>query len=100
MGFCFECGDGWYDIIRKLSEQLYPLVQNFPHDEYGYMPKAYQVKEKMGSLRFYMSFETGEMQELIQAAEAASEKICEICGEPGSIDYKQKWLSCRCEKHR
>lgn len=100
MGFGFECGDGWYGIIRKLSEELYPLVQNFSPNEYGYGPKASQVKEKFGALRFYMSCETDEMADLIAIAEAASEKTCEMCGEPGYIDYKKKWLSCRCEKHR
>ncbi len=98
MCFGFECLDGWYDILRTLSAQIYPLLKKEHEDEY--QPKCSQVKEKYGSLRYYMNFCTDEMQDLIDAAEAASEKTCEVCGEPGTIDYKQKWLSCRCDKHR
>lgn len=103
MCFGFECGDGWYDLIWDLSERLYPLVEKFGErelEEYEFHPKATQVKEKFGELRFYMDGCTDEMYDLITEYEEKSSKICEICGQSGEIDYKEKWLSARCEKHR
>ena len=103
MGFGFECGDGWYELIRELSSKLYPLIQKFKEqypDEFDCYPRASQVKEKFGSLRFYMDISTDEMCNLISEYEGRSEMICEVCGKPGSIDYKEKWLACRCEEHR
>lgn len=98
----FECGDGWYDLIKELSVSLYPLVEKCrkipnPYDSY---PCAVQVKEKFGCLRFYMNVCSEEIYALIDEAETGSQFICESCGNPGSIDYKQQWYKCRCEQHR
>jgi hypothetical protein len=41
MAFGFDCGDGWFELIKDLSEKLEPLGV-----------EALQVKEKWGSLRF------------------------------------------------
>jgi hypothetical protein len=43
-----ECGDGWYDILDALCDELENIHQN-----YGLITKATQVKEKFGTLRFY-----------------------------------------------
>jgi ribosomal protein S14 len=58
-------------------------------------PRASQVKEKFGTLRFYMTFETDEMSTIINKAESQSSKTCEACGRPGKIRGKY-WLSTRC----
>lgn len=102
MGWGFECGDGWYYLIRDLAEELYPLVEKYRLvvDEYDCYPVATQVKEKYGTLRFYMSTATDEMHDIIDKYEALSAQTCEACGNPGSIDYTKGWLSPTCEKHR
>src|SRR5262249_23218327 len=53
--FCwgFECGDGWEPLIRKLSEELEAIIVAMPEKERKKF-KAVQVKEKFGTLRFYM----------------------------------------------
>jgi hypothetical protein len=66
MGFGFECGDGWYELLRELCERLYPLVEKIVPDEFGYSCRASQVKEKYGTLRFYMDASTDEMNDLIE----------------------------------
>jgi len=92
MGFGFECGDGWFDLIRDLSEKL---------EDKGV--EAVQVKEKFGGLRFYLAGSTtDEIWKLVQDAEELSEKTCEICGEPGER-YGGGWirtLCSACENHR
>lgn len=102
LGFYFECGDGWYPLIRELSEKIYPLILKGREvdDEYDCYPQASQVKEKYGALRFYMTSETDEISELIRAYQDRSENTCEVCGKLGSIDYNEKWLSARCDEHR
>ena len=88
MAWGLEVGDGWYDIIRELSAQLEPLGVS-----------AAQVKEKFGTLRFYVTEGwTEEVQQLINRAERKSSHTCEVCGERGEI-MGRGWLKVRCEKH-
>jgi len=78
-------GDGWFDIIWDLSSKLEPLIQKFidENQDTEHYPKASQVKEKFGGLRFYMTCGSDEIFDLIEEAEALSCKTCEECGKPG-----------------
>lgn len=100
MGFGFECGDGWYELIRELSERLYPLVEAISTDEYGSYCSATQVKEKYGTLRFYMTVTTAQMDDILEEFEDRSSRICEACGKPGNLENINYWLSTTCEEHR
>lgn len=60
-------------------------------------PRAMQVKEKFGGLRFYMTWETEEIDKLISKAEDESHKICESCGEPGKA-RSGSWIRTLCDK--
>jgi hypothetical protein len=44
----FECGDGWYDLIDALCSSLQNATENDAPQVV-----VVQVKEKLGSLRFY-----------------------------------------------
>jgi hypothetical protein len=100
MAFGFECGDGWFDIIWNLSQKLELLIEDFiknnPSEEW--VPRASQVKEKYGTLRFYMSSETQEMSDAISLAESESAKTCEECGKAGSF-RGTSWVTVRCDEH-
>jgi len=74
MAFGFECGDGWFEIIKELSEKLEPLDV-----------VAVQVKEKFGTLRFYIGYGCDEAFDAIDLAGDKSAETCEKCGEPGSL---------------
>ena len=50
MGWGFSCGDGWYNLISDLSQNIKDLDK---HDRVV----ADQVKEKFGGLRFYYHIE-------------------------------------------
>jgi len=97
MGWGFECGDGWFGLLWELSETLEPLIADMegPSAEW---PRAVQVKEKFGGLRFYMSHETDEMSAAIRRAEERSEAECETCGAAGSV-VGGTWLTCLCPIH-
>lgn len=104
-GIIFECGIGWYDIIRDLSIKIERILEDYeeanpqPEDEDCDMIEifAIQVKEKYGTLRFYLSFETDEIADLILEAEALSSQTCEVCGDDGKM-RGEKWYFVRCDK--
>jgi len=94
----FSCNDGWFNIIWDLSSKLEPLLQKF-QDEYPDLespPRASQVKEKFGGLRFYVTSGSDEMYDLIAEAEALSYKTCEDCGMPGK-ERGGGWIITRCD---
>ena len=107
-GLCV--GDGWFDLLWKLSEDLEKLDPALV---------ANQVKEKFGTLRFYlaqsdleMCHETGDVfslapqskgervRERIRLAEKQSAGTCEKCGAPGKLHREGYWhVACaNCEK--
>lgn len=85
MAWGITCGDGWYTIIHDLCILL---------ESRGAV--AEQVKEKYGTLRFYVSNTDDEVDTAITEAEKLSEKTCELCGKPGTLTTKHGWLMTRC----
>lgn len=94
----FSCGDGWYNLIREAAEQLEPLIIAYrkknPGDDW---PRASQIKEKFGTLRFYLSHGTDEMFKIADEAEQKSAEVCEECGKKGTL-RKGGWLVTLCKK--
>jgi len=86
-----ECNDGWFDIIFDLCNKITPLAAEIKEFQ------VIQIKEKFGGLRFYVSHGNEEIHTIIQDAEELSFKICEICGEPGTL--RGGWLKTLCDKH-
>lgn len=95
----FECAEGWLKLIWDLSDKLEGILRTIPAEEREDIV-VFQVKEKFGGLRFYMSAETTQMTKLIQAAEKASYSVCEVCGEPGEPRTKRGWTQTTCEEHK
>lgn len=96
MGFGFECGDGWFDLIYDLSTKLERCIEIYIQENPKDHPRAVQVKEKFGGLRFYMTSETSEMSNLINEAENKSYETCEICGKEGKPNEKG-WVTTLCD---
>lgn len=92
----FTHGDGWFDLIWEASSKLEPLIQKWV-DENGTEghPRASQVKEKFGTLRFYMTGATDEMWDIAAAAEEKSWTTCEACGKPGE-QRRGRWIRTLC----
>ena len=84
----FECFDGWFKIINDLCERLEKLK----------LPslKIRQVKQKLGSLRFYVDGANVKAMWLIDHAESLSEITCERCGQPGTFGIKKLAFRTRC----
>ncbi len=104
-GIAFECGPGWYNILHELSIKIERKLEEYAEkyktvegeeNEYCEM-YAVQIKEKYGTLRFYMSCETDEISELIHEYEALSSQTCECCGAPAKMRGRH-WMEVKCDK--
>lgn len=104
-GVIFECGSGWYKIICDLSikiekileerAELHKLVEGEECEKIEMF--AVQVKEKYGTLRFYMSCETDEITNFMDDAEALSSQTCENCGAFGKM-RGTSWYEVKCDQ--
>lgn len=94
MPFGFRCGDGWFDLLWRLCEDLEPLVAEL-EKQTGLQFEVLQVKEKFGGLRFYVNQHTDAIGERIQKAVQESLRTCELCGKPGQL-FQSPWLGVRC----
>ncbi len=93
--FGFECDDGWYDLLDTLCTQLSVLPLGKPSaDRRGL--RAVQVKEKFGTLRFYVDSASDTAFALLDFAEAMSAKTCERCGNRGRT-RGQLWVKTLCD---
>jgi hypothetical protein len=89
MPFGFCCGDGWYDIIYELSEEITKLDPDV---------RAVQIKEKFSGLRYYInSTKNHKVYDAIDAAEKKSYTVCEVCGKKGKLRKDLGWILTLCE---
>jgi len=90
----FSHDDGWFMIIYDLSVDIMTICKRDGID----IPEVKQVKEKFGSLRFYIQGGNDAVRERIAQAEYSASKTCEVCGEPGHLRPGGYWRTL-CDKH-
>ena len=102
----FECGDGWFDLIYKLSQDIEAVARgNGLNPDLPEWPWCRGVKQKMGSLRFHVFAVEGllkgseRISDLIRAASIQSFQVCEQCGAPGALLMCNGPLSILCLEH-
>ncbi|UBF28542.1 hypothetical protein K9N68_12075 [Kovacikia minuta CCNUW1] len=94
MSFGFCCGDGWFELLYSLSQQIQNY--NLQHPEIPVI--AIQVKEKFGGLRFYVDQSVLEIEAAIAEAELKSLQICEITGRPGRLHRRNGYYQTVCSE--
>jgi hypothetical protein len=97
--FNFECGDGWFELLKDASVRIeallkQSLIEGASIDD---LTRAVQVKEKFGTLRFYVDSATDEVHAIISEAENLSEVTCEQCGARGRMRGK-RWYYTACNE--
>lgn len=125
MGRGFECGDGWYALIdvacsvisapylsaeRHYEWSLEQLQDENPEIDataverarqlmealWAALPVALQVKEKLGTLRFYLKGGGERTRACTEFAGYMSESVCELCARPGVLLQSSGWMRVRC----
>ncbi|HZZ83408.1 MAG TPA: hypothetical protein VFE30_02635 [Anaeromyxobacteraceae bacterium] len=82
-------GRGWHGLLKELVEDLIRL---------GWDREVLQVKEKFGTLRFYVKDRRPEYLERMEVAMEHSGEVCELCGRPGALRVSETgWHATRCE---
>lgn len=97
IAFGFECGDGWADLLVELCEKIQSRLNTF-EPQVASEIVALQVKEKYGTLRFYISAYDDTIGGYIREAEKKSAVTCERCGKVGSV-RGSVWLYAACDEH-
>lgn len=130
MAWGITCGDGWYDIIDNVCENIQIHIENHRCNQKRKVEKYVnlrkknwfynvfgqwfvkqpdikpftfgftQVKEKLGSLRLYHIGGDDYTDGLIDFAESHSRYICDVCGNLGKLQSCNGWFATRCSKHR
>lgn len=129
LSFGLECGDGWYNLIdmtcfsiqshlkcnednRKSILKWNANVEDPDYEWLHLVPRelrevpeevepvvAIQIKEKLGSLRFYYNGGDEYIRGVVDLAENMSYRLCEVCGAPGERN-KEGWLKTLCKEHK
>lgn len=128
MGRGFAIGDGWFPLIEAacgvISAPYLSAEREYRHarqrDADGdpdidasvveharakmlaaeaRVPFALQVKEKFGTLRFFLEGGGERTRACAEFAEYLSASICEICGRPGVTLASGGWMRTRCGEH-
>ena len=110
----FAIGEGWYQIIRSLCENIQSrinsvecyrkqLILRNPHN--NPLPEPIeqvvveQIKEKFGGLRFYYQGGDEKISGMVDMAESWAVHTCEVCGSAGSNRSIGGWLTTLCDTH-
>lgn len=97
----FQCGDGWREIVTQLTGAIAVIVGG-PDAAPGI--RVVQVKEKLGTLRYYAWYVpepyADAVWQAIQGAENDSARICETCGQTGRLrESRDGYWHTACDVH-
>jgi hypothetical protein len=85
------------EIIKDRQDYLNNLIIKLKAIEET-LPKVVQVKEKFGTLRFYIENGKDSDYDIASFAESMSEVTCEKCGNIGTT-YTMGWHKTLCKEH-
>lgn len=100
----FEFKDGWTDLVYQLGTDITELCELTKCE----LPMIQQIKEKMGTLKFYYNCLNSPYPEiveksiraLVRQAESKSANICETCGKWGELRVDGGYWFVSCDKHK
>lgn len=104
MAFGIEHGGGWNTIVEELLQKIEAhlaekYAAGFRDPDYGF--QIDQIKEKFGTLRFYVSGADDQIFRWIVDAEEKTAKTCEVCGNSGGLHCRKGvfWVRTLCPAH-
>ena len=109
-----DCPEGWHDIVKDVCNKI-ETINNTVGKDHNFEIQAIQVKEKFGTLRFYIgnypkedaSDEDMELarlfeeicEDVVTRAEYLTESVCQVCGRPiyeGNRVVSRGWIGYYC----
>lgn len=102
MAFGVETDSGWYNLLDECMQKLQYFCDLCSKDGREVQVVADQIKEKFGTLSFYVSVygandvENKIVDDIISEAERKSSSTCEITGKDGAICAKGGWYKTLC----
>ena len=109
-----ECPEGWYDTVKDVCDKI-EAINNTVGKDHHFEIQAIQVKEKFGTLRFYLNsypqenatdeeMETARLfeeicEDIVVRAEYLTESVCQVCGRPifeGNKVVSRGWIGYYC----
>jgi hypothetical protein len=91
----FGVGRGWHGLVLPIIEEIKLYNVKNP----GCEITINQIKEKYGTLRFYITRCPDYIDGMISIAEKESGHICEICGARGKLLEIDGWWMTLCKRH-
>ncbi len=97
MAWGMECSDGWYKLLDDCMKKMQYFCDLCSKDDREVQVVAAQIKEKYGTLRFYVDVygandvEDSIIDDIVREAEYQSERTCEVTGKDGSMCKKGGW---------
>jgi len=88
-------GNGWFHLIDGLCAAL----QHDTDNDHAPQAIATQVKEKFGTLRFHIRSANERQSAMSLLARELSERICDVCGAPGTLVSGERLWATRCTTH-
>ena len=100
----FEINEGWNELVEEITSKIEAINNKYSPSSYI---RAAQIKQKFGGLRYYISIEDVEEQDvkyvydIIAEAENKSFTICETCGSPTKVNKDRPYyVKTLCDEHR
>lgn len=100
----FECGDGWFDLVWRLSADIESAarLESIPESP-DVWPSVRILKQKFGSLRVQLGFDvpvSESIHALVDKAGERSIETCELCGAPAKLNREREqggWVEALCK---
>ena len=100
----FEFKDGWTDLVYELGKNIEELCELTNCE----LPMIQQIKEKMGTLRFYYNTLNSQyppiveksIRALVSQTVSKSANICETCGKYGELRVDGGYWFVSCDEHK
>lgn len=95
----FECGDGWFDLVWKLSAEIESAAHSeVIHNSTESWPSVSILKQKCGELRVSFSFPVKVSDGICALATKASESSALVCEECGAVGKSWRATCKPCRK--
>lgn len=91
----YEIEEHWIPIIDKMCQEMMDYYEKNPDVP---IQRCVQMKEKFGTLRFYLEAYTKELDIIINKAEKSTSKICLKCGSKDDVKPTKGWIKYLCKE--